>query len=74
MMLFTGLPVSLVPGTKYYYKFGDDSYGWSDEYSFKAAPTPGPTVTTRVLAVGGQWLATHEQCAQVHKAVWITIQ
>ena len=43
----------LVPGRRYYYKFGDDSFGWSDEFSFKAAPTPGPSVTTRVLAIGG---------------------
>lgn len=52
-LLHVFLVSRLIPGKKYYYIFGDSSYGWSDEYSFKAAPTPGPTVTTRILAVGG---------------------
>ena len=45
-------PRRLVPGTQYYYTFGD-TYGWSAEYSFTAAPKPGPNVTTRVVAYGG---------------------
>ena len=43
---------SLTPGMRYYYVFGD-VYGWSEESSFKAAPMPGPSVTTRVLSIGG---------------------
>ena len=46
-------PSSLVPGTQYYYIFGDSSYGWSEGFSFRASPTPGPDVTTRVVAYGG---------------------
>ena len=34
--------------------FGD-VYGWSEEFSFRAAPEPGPNVTTRVIAFGGEW-------------------
>jgi len=44
----------LVPGTQYFYKFGD-TYGFSDESTFRAAPVPGPSVTTRVLALGGSY-------------------
>ena len=47
---------SLTPGGKYYYRFGDDAYGWSDEFTFNAAPVPGPSVTTKVLAFGGTFL------------------
>jgi len=39
---------------RYYYIFGD-VYGWSEEFSFKAAPVPGPDVTTRVLSIGGTY-------------------
>ena len=41
----------LTPGAVYYYKYGDDQYGWSDEYMFKAAPPKGGTV--RIVAYGG---------------------
>ena len=41
----------LTPGAVYYYKYGDDQYGWSDEYMFKAAPPQGGTV--KVVAYGG---------------------
>ena len=44
---------SLTAGAKYYYRFGDDTFGWSDEFTFNAAPVPGPNVTTKVLAFGG---------------------
>ena len=47
---------SLTPATKYYYQFGDDAYGWSEEFTFKSAPVPGPNVTTRVLTFGGTHL------------------
>lgn len=46
---------SLSPGQKYYYRFGDDAYGWSDEFTFTSAPVPGPNVTTRVLTFGGSY-------------------
>lgn len=32
--------------------FGD-SNGWSEEYSFTAAPTPGTSETVRIIAYGG---------------------
>ncbi len=46
--------VRLDPQTKYYYKFGDEAYGWSEEFSFTSAPETGPDITTRVLAFGGE--------------------
>ena len=49
---------SLTPGMRYYYVFGD-VYGWSEESSFRAAPVPGPGVTTRVLSIGGTYRKTH---------------
>lgn len=45
---------SLIPGTRYYYIFGDPSYGWSAEHSFTAAPESGPNASTRVIAFGGR--------------------
>ena len=46
---------SLTPGMKYYYVFGDNSSGtWSQEFSFTAAPSSGPSVTTRVVVYGGE--------------------
>lgn len=46
---------SLAPATKYYYKFGSEGEGgWSDEYMFMSPPIPGPDVTTKVLAYGGE--------------------
>ena len=46
---------SLTPGLKYYYVFGDNSSGtWSQEFSFTAAPLPGPSVTTKVVVYGGE--------------------
>ena len=52
MFAFVLLFFSLTPGMRYYYVFGD-VYGWSEESSFRAAPVPGPGVTTRVLSIGG---------------------
>lgn len=49
---------------KYYYRFGDDAYGWSDEFTFNAAPVPGPNVTTKVLAFGG----IHNYCSHADSA------
>ena len=49
---------SLQPATKYYYIFGD-VYGWSEEFTFKSPPQPGPDVTTRVLAFGGKYRIQH---------------
>ena len=46
---------SLVPGQDYYYMFGD-TYGWSSEYNFTAAPYSGPNSTIRVIAFGGNML------------------
>ena len=43
---------SLVPTQKYYYQTGDEKYGWSEEYSFRAPPTPSPNAMTRVIAYG----------------------
>ena len=46
---------SLTPGLKYYYVFGDNSSStWSQEFSFTAAPLPGPSATTRVVVYGGE--------------------
>lgn len=47
---------SLIPGTTYYYMFGDSGPGgsWSQEFSFTAPPPVGPSATTRVVAFGGE--------------------
>ena len=54
----------LKPGTRYYYIFGDDDFGWSEEFSFMSAPVPGPGVTTRVLAFGGKCYKLMQSCWQ----------
>jgi len=38
---------------KYYYIFGDN-YGWSEEFSFTAAPEQGFSGTISLIAYGGQ--------------------
>ena len=43
----------LVPGAQYYYVFGD-TYGWSEEHSFRATPKPGASVTSKIIAYGGR--------------------
>ena len=45
--------VSLTPGKEYYYQVGDEN-GWSDMYQFTASPGPNPSVTTRIIAYGGE--------------------
>lgn len=37
-MLHYAVMTNLRPGTRYYYTFGDEKYGWSKEYSFVSAP------------------------------------
>lgn len=42
---------------KYYYTFGTEgSGGYSEERSFVAPPVPGPKVTTKILAYGGEYM------------------
>jgi len=57
---------SLTPGMRYFYIFGD-VYGWSEESSFKAAPVPGPDVTTRVLSIGDLGHGEYDDSRQVLK-------
>lgn len=43
----------LVPGVRYYYRFGDDSLmAWSDEYSFVMPPAADPGAEVRFFAFG----------------------
>ena len=48
---------SLTPGQTYYYIFGD-AYGWSSEYTFKAAPYPGSSNPVTIIAYGGLQTST----------------
>lgn len=43
---------NLKPEYKYEYKFGDDKYGWSPVYVFKAPPLPSPNATVKFIAYG----------------------
>ena len=36
------LMLDLKPSTVYYYVYGSDANGWSEEESFVSAPAPGP--------------------------------
>lgn len=49
-VVFSGL----APRTRYYYIFGDDAYGMSEEYSFVSAPAKGDTSTIKVVTYGGK--------------------
>ena len=51
---FGSISCSLDLADVYYYVVGDDEYGWSEESSFVAPKQPDPTVTTRVVAFGGE--------------------
>lgn len=55
---------SLTPGENYYYVFGD-SYGWSKEYSFFAAPYPGSKNPITVIAYGGESSIYATSCYRV---------
>mmetsp|Transcript_1844 Transcript_1844/g.5402 ORF Transcript_1844/g.5402 Transcript_1844/m.5402 type:complete len:625 (-) Transcript_1844:225-2099(-) len=41
----------LHPDTKYYYSYGDEEHGWSEELSFMAAPAVGVGSAVRLLAI-----------------------
>ena len=43
----------LQPGLTYYYTCGDQQYGWSQEFSFRAATPANASATTRVIVYGG---------------------
>ena len=43
----------LQPGSTYYYTCGDDQFGWSQEFSFKAASPADPKATVKISAFGG---------------------
>ncbi|XP_064383549.1 uncharacterized protein LOC135332138 [Halichondria panicea] len=57
----------LKPQTKYFYIFGDDAYGWSEEFNFTSAPKTGPDVVTRVLAFGDMGHGLKDDTRQVLK-------
>lgn len=44
---------SLTPGKKYYYMYGDSTYGYSGEEVFTAAPKSGSDTTISVISFGG---------------------
>ena len=50
----------LQPGSTYYYTCGDDQFGWSQEFSFKAASPADPDTTTRVVIYGGTYFYASE--------------
>lgn len=48
--------INLKPSTRYYYIVGSNAGGWSDEWSFKAAPSaPDADVAQISLAAFGDW-------------------
>ena len=47
-------PPSLVPGERYFYVFGDPTFGLSQEFSFTASPITSPDSTVRVVVYGGR--------------------
>lgn len=56
---------NLTPGQRYQYKFGDDESGWSPVYSFKAAPTPAPDATVKIIAYGDMGNGQQDDSRQV---------
>ena len=44
----------LQPGLTYYYTCGDQQFGWSQEFSFRAATPANASATTRVVVYGGR--------------------
>ncbi|KAL4435011.1 hypothetical protein ABPG77_003836 [Micractinium sp. CCAP 211/92] len=54
-LLHTALLTGLEPGQLYWYRVGDARSGlFSDEYSFRAAPAPGPDQTVHILTLADQ--------------------
>ena len=45
---------SLTPSTRYYYQFGSNTWGWSDEFSFKSPPVTSPDSSVRIITYGGK--------------------
>ncbi|GBF94969.1 inactive purple acid phosphatase-like [Raphidocelis subcapitata] len=50
-LVHTAVLTGLEPGATYYYRFGDEALGFSPEFSFRAAPAPGPRSRVRFLAI-----------------------
>lgn len=50
-MLHRAVITGLAPATRYYYVYGDDAAGDSDEASFLSAPAPGPGASVRLIAL-----------------------
>ena len=46
----------LQPGLTYYYVCGDQQFGWSQEFSFRAATPANASASTRVVVYGGKSL------------------
>ena len=56
---------NLKPGYRYEYKFGDDDYGWSQVYSFKAPPMPSPNAAVKFIAFGDMGNGQEDDSRQV---------
>ncbi|CAI8008589.1 Probable inactive purple acid phosphatase 27 [Geodia barretti] len=64
----------LQPGLTYYYTCGDQQFGWSQEFSFRAATPANASATTRVVVYGdmgnghvdGTWQVIREQPGAVN--------
>ncbi|CAD7698428.1 unnamed protein product, partial [Ostreobium quekettii] len=50
-LFHTAVMTGLEPGRRYYYTYGDEVYGFSEESSFLAAPTVGPNTSVNFLAI-----------------------
>ena len=61
----------LEPGLTYYYSCGDDQFGWSQEFSFKAATPADPKATVRVSAFGG--VLNYQYNAVTNAAIFLNL-
>lgn len=46
----SALMTGLAPSTVYFYIFGSDAHGWSNERSFVSAPVTGPHQALNIIA------------------------
>jgi hypothetical protein len=63
-LIHVAIMKNLVPTQMYYYQTGDEKYGWSGEFSFRAPPAPSPDVTTRVVAYGDMGFGEPDQSSE----------
>lgn len=50
----------LEPSTVYFYRYGSDTHGWSEEYSFLSAPGPDPNQALNIVTAADMGMTEYD--------------